>query len=327
MERPHPISSPHSHVTSHKPKRVSVCMVTYNHEPFIAQAIEGVLMQRAGCQVELVIGEDSSLDRTRSIVEKYAVSHPAVIVPLLSERNLGIQENLRRVLQACHGEYIAFCDGDDYWTDPQKLAIQIAVMDSEPDCALCCHNVEIVQAGRSPRSYWIAPPAGRCTYGDFLRNNFIPTVSVVARSRWIPREFPDWFFTYRCTDWDIFSHALRHGYARCINRTMAAYRLHPGGVFNGMDPIERVAWKIAHHEFMWSHIHGKHQSLRACIDEQQDILVRMLLEAGRDAEAKTWWRTNMVHMMKYARHWKLGFACLFPRLARAWIRVRTKQRS
>jgi len=299
-------------------------MVTYNHEPYLAQAIESVLMQKTDFPVELVIGEDCSQDGTRMIVEKYAALYPHIIVARLAENNLGVQKNLQGVLQLCRGEYLAWLDGDDYWTDPQKLAIQVAAMESEPDCALCCHNVEVEEIGRAARPYWISPPPKYITYSDFLRLNTIPSLSVMIRRKWLIHEFPDWFFTYRCTDWDVIAYALRHGNARCLDRTMAVYRINPAGVHSGMDPVERVVWKITHHEFMWANVYGKHPSLLAAIDEQKEILIKMLVETGRDAEARSWWHKDFWHMARYPRHWKLGVACLFPVLARRWLKIKAE---
>jgi hypothetical protein len=86
---------------------VSVAVITYNHEQFIAQAIESVLMQETEFVVELVIGEDCSTDGTRRIVQAYAGKYPNVIRALLPERNLGMAMNYEAVWQACRGKYIA----------------------------------------------------------------------------------------------------------------------------------------------------------------------------------------------------------------------------
>ena len=116
---------------------VSVAMVTYNHERWIAESIEGVLMQKTDFPIELVIAEDCSTDTTRSIVLAYQRQHPNVIRLLLPERNLGVQDNLQYLLAQCRGTYIAFCEGDDYWTDPAKLRKQVNLLNQNPECNLC----------------------------------------------------------------------------------------------------------------------------------------------------------------------------------------------
>lgn len=118
---------------------VSVIMATYNHESYVRNALEGVLMQKTDFPFELIIGEDFSLDGTRKIVEEYAKKYPEIIKPLYSGINLGMNKNYVRSLQAAKGKYIAFCEGDDYWTDSLKLQKQVDFMKSNPRCTLCYH--------------------------------------------------------------------------------------------------------------------------------------------------------------------------------------------
>ena len=105
--------------------KVSIAMVTYNHEKFIAKALDSVLMQRTDFDYEIVIGEDCSSDNTRNIVIEYKRRYPDNIVLFLNEKNLGMYGNCSQVFQACQGEYIAVLEGDDYWTSPDKLQKQV----------------------------------------------------------------------------------------------------------------------------------------------------------------------------------------------------------
>ena len=94
---------------------VSVVMVTYNHEPYIAQAIEGVVSQETDFPIELIIGEDCSRDRTREIVLDFQRRYPEIIRVLASKKNAGGLPNARRTALAARGRYMAFCEGDDWW--------------------------------------------------------------------------------------------------------------------------------------------------------------------------------------------------------------------
>ncbi len=107
---------------------VSVHMVTYNHEPWIAEAIEGVIMQETDFEYELVIGEDCSSDRTREICFEYQKKYPEKIRVMWSEKNLGCRKNGLRCRIREHGEIIALCEGDDFWTDPRKLQKQVELL-------------------------------------------------------------------------------------------------------------------------------------------------------------------------------------------------------
>jgi glycosyltransferase involved in cell wall biosynthesis len=115
---------------------VSVKMITYNHAPFITQAIEGVLKQKTNFPFELVIGEDCSTDGTRDIVVEYKKKYADIIQVLTSDKNVGAKKNSYRALKACRGKYIAFCEGDDYWQHPFKLQKQIDYMENNPECGL-----------------------------------------------------------------------------------------------------------------------------------------------------------------------------------------------
>ena len=121
---------------------VSVHMCTYNHESYIRQAIEGVMMQKTDFEFELVIGEDCSQDKTREICFEYQKKYPDKIRVLWWHENLrNIKHpgggNSRRVMAHCRGDFIAFCEGDDYWIDPLKLQKQVDVMRKYPNVGLC----------------------------------------------------------------------------------------------------------------------------------------------------------------------------------------------
>lgn len=122
---------------------VSVNMITYNHEPYIAQAIEGVVNQRANFTFELLIGEDCSTDNTRQIVLDYQKRYPNIIRVISSDINLGATSNLYQLMLECSGKYISFCEGDDYWIDPYKLQKQFDFMEAHQKCGLVHTDYDI----------------------------------------------------------------------------------------------------------------------------------------------------------------------------------------
>lgn len=119
---------------------VSVVTITYNHEPYIAKTIEGVLKQQADFPIEYIVAEDCSTDKTREICKEYAAKYPDVIRLICSEQNVGPKENERRAFAAARGKYIAFCEGDDYWTDPLKLQKQADFLESHLEYSACFHR-------------------------------------------------------------------------------------------------------------------------------------------------------------------------------------------
>lgn len=164
---------------------VSVEMITYNHEPYIAQAIEGVLMQKANFPIELIIGEDCSTDRTREIVLDYQKKYPDIIRVITSGHNIGMIKNGFRTTKACCGKYIAFCEGDDYWTDSLKLQKQVDFLEANPDYGLvhCAADILIQKENRLIK--WDKNNPGKIPQGyifeDLLIFNFIQTLTVCVR--------------------------------------------------------------------------------------------------------------------------------------------------
>lgn len=134
---------------------VSVSMITYNHEPYIRQAIEGVMMQKTDFEFELVIGEDASTDKTREICFEYQKRYPDKIRVLWWHENVSkLGGNGRRCRAHCRGEFIALCEGDDYWIDPLKLQKQVDVLRKHPDVAFCFCGARVFTESTGKTSCW-----------------------------------------------------------------------------------------------------------------------------------------------------------------------------
>ncbi len=120
--------------------RVSVFMMAYNHEPYIQQSIESIIFQKTDFDFDIVIGEDCSTDNTRDLIKRIAGEYPGKFVLLFHTINLGPHANQIAVFNACKGEYIAMCEGDDYWMDPYKLNNQTAYLNKHPGTGMVCTN-------------------------------------------------------------------------------------------------------------------------------------------------------------------------------------------
>ncbi len=152
---------------------VSVKTITYNQAPYIRRAIEGVLRQKTDFPFELVIGEDCSTDGTREIVFEYQEKYPDVIRVVTSDKNVGMKKNSLRTTRACRGDYVAFCEGDDYWHSPHKLQKQADYMQAHPDCGLVYSSFDVLHpaSGREIKDYikyrkWTMPE--NLSVRDFL---------------------------------------------------------------------------------------------------------------------------------------------------------------
>jgi len=250
--------------------RVSVALLTYNHERYIAQAIESVLAQR-GVELELIISEDCSTDGTRAIVDAYAARHPDIIRVVSDVRNVGMTRAFTRGIEAATGRYVALLDGDDYWTSPDKLQIQADYLDARPECAICFHNVTVVYEngrvaphlfhGPGPKQHLRRPmPKPVSTLADVAPANFMQTCSVMFR-RGLFGAFPSWFTDLAVADWPLHVLNAEHGAIGYIDDDMAVYRVHPGGIWSDSMALyrrrEQVAGIVELYRTLDRHLQGR----------------------------------------------------------------------
>lgn len=211
---------------------VSVCMITYNHELYIRDALDGVIMQRTNFKIELIIGEDSSNDETRKICEDYTDKYPELIQLLPSDRNLGMSQNGIRTLQSCKGKYIALLEGDDYWTDPFKLQKQVNFFEENPDYALCLHNVtELNDFSSTNRPIPNFKINTDLSIEDYILNNKTATCAILFRRSTLG-VLPTWFTQLPFGDLGLILILLKNSNrkARILVDNMAVYRVHGGGI-------------------------------------------------------------------------------------------------
>jgi glycosyltransferase involved in cell wall biosynthesis len=211
---------------------VSVSITAYNLEKLLPRAIDSVLKQQTNLPFEIVICDDCSKDSTLSIALSYQERHPNLIRVLEQSTNAGIQRNTYDTLEQCRGKYIAWLDADDYWTDPDKLNIQVAALESDPSLNICAHLVRWVTAdGEIAREIYPSVPPGRYGLAEILRHNFLPTPSVMFRNG-THRQLPSWYFEIKSlSDWPIWILSALSGDIILLDRVMADYMLTPGSSF------------------------------------------------------------------------------------------------
>lgn len=167
---------------------VSVWIITYNHEKYIAEALESVVMQKTSFDFEIVIGEDCSTDRTRSIIEEYQQKYPNLIVPVYHEINVGAMRNAYEfTLPLCKGQYIACLEGDDYWTDPLKLQKQVDFLEANEEYVMIFTNSIVkVEVGDSDtnfdRGLENINKSRSFSNVEIFNNWIVPTASVLFRN-------------------------------------------------------------------------------------------------------------------------------------------------
>jgi glycosyltransferase involved in cell wall biosynthesis len=222
---------------------VSIICVTYNHEKYLAQTLDSFLAQEVSFPLEIIVHDDASTDGTRAIIEEYARKHPS-IRPMYEEVNqysLGNDDFVNRMYAAAQGKYMALCEGDDFWTDPQKLQVQVDFLEKHPDYALCFHPVRMFfDDGSQPDViYPESHNADDFTAANLLRRNFIQSNSVMYRRR------PDLHIPAGIIPMDWYTHLYHAKFGKIgfIDRTMAAYRRHPGGIWWQSDKDLSAIWR------------------------------------------------------------------------------------
>ncbi len=129
---------------------VSVCMITYNHEKYISQALDSILCQKTNFKYEIVIGDDCSQDKTVSIINEYVKKYPDKIVLVARKENMGMTRNSYNIRCRAKGRYIAFLEGDDYWLDEHKLQKQFDFLETNENCSAICGRVLTVNESGHP---------------------------------------------------------------------------------------------------------------------------------------------------------------------------------
>lgn len=175
---------------------VSVRCITYNHEPYIAQALDGFLMQKTNFPFEVIVHDDASTDKTAEIIREYEKKFPKIIKPIYEKENQYSKHDgsLGRIVNsALKGKYVAMCEGDDYWIDENKLQMQVDFLEGNPEYGMCFSNAKIVD--KANLTSILIPGIKknrRITTQEIIKNGgmFVPTPSMIFK-REIWKNYPD----------------------------------------------------------------------------------------------------------------------------------------
>jgi glycosyltransferase involved in cell wall biosynthesis len=305
---------------------LSVAIVTYNHERYIAQAVDSVLAQRTSFPFEIVIGDDGSRDGTPQILQEYAGRYNHIRL-LLSPRNLGITQNYLATLSACRGSFVAMLDGDDYWSRPDKLETQLAFLERHPECMLCFHNVMKVFEDGSREPVAFCPPDQKpfSDLRDLLVANFIPTLGAMFR-RDPSACWPSWLHDQRVVDWPLHILNARRGPIAYLDAVMGVYRIHSGGDWSSMDRGERTTAIIRMYERLEESLDAAYGSqVRSLIATRYLELARFEQRRGNLGRARGHALRGLVlsPYNPYSERWQRRalFVDLFVPFLRRWWRV------
>ena len=229
--------------------KVTVRCATYNHEPYIKDALHGFLSQKTNFRYKIVVHDDASTDGTADIVADYAKRYPRLIFPILQKQNLRSRGISRKqfVDPLLEGPYVAICEGDDYWIARDKLQRQVDFLDQNPEYSMVFHSaIELNETCGTSKVFSVVE--NRQYLGEeFLRKWLIPTASVVYRKAMLRHDLYEGkpFFG----DIVLFLKLAAGGFVWGMSQEMSVYRRHPTGLTRtnkSMDPVHRID-RLLHH--------------------------------------------------------------------------------
>jgi glycosyltransferase involved in cell wall biosynthesis len=249
--------------------RASVFVLTHDHLEWIGQALDSALAQEAPFEFELLVADDFSTDGTRERVLEYAERYPQRIRTFLPDRNLGIAGIWLQAARQCRGEYVAILEGDDYWTSSDKLAKQVALLDSHPGWSTCFHRATLFFDDASRPSRPATPAFSKDVFDldDILRSCFIPFLTVVFR-RDVLATVPEWLFDYRWFDWLFHIWCARQGAIGFLDDDMAAYRVHAAGNWSARSRIAQLEEDLSVYGRLAEEMPGHRGLIERCVENR-----------------------------------------------------------
>ena len=224
---------------------VSVIVTTYNHEPYLAEALNATLSQECDFGVEIILGEDCSSDNTLGVCKTFADRYPNKITLITSTENVGWRENYRRCVEAARGKYIAFCDGDDYFLDTEHLAMQVATMEENPNIGLCYSRAERIDENGNLVGYFPAK-RGNTTLDTMLHDWCVENCTTLARREAVlayyatekPENHPEWL----TEDLPMWLYVAAHYEVSYLDQLTAVHRVFANSVSHSTSLAKRLAF-------------------------------------------------------------------------------------
>lgn len=227
---------------------VSIHCIAYNQEKYIREALDGFVMQKTNFPFVAIVHDDASTDNTASIIREYAEKYPDIIKPIFETENQYRKPGspLRKIMQhaidATGAKYVAYCEGDDYWTDPLKLQKQVDFLENNPDFTMCFNSIEVINEHTGSKYPLAKVDTREYSSNEIIESMILQTASVVIRkdilfSERYKKAKAD--SRFKSGDIILYLAAASIGRIYCIADFMSVYRINSGGVTNVMrkDPF------------------------------------------------------------------------------------------
>lgn len=223
--------------------KLSILLVTYNHEKYIRQALEALFKQVINGPLQLVIADDGSSDDTLNIIREFEGTDPRFTFKFLVDNgNLGITKNYQRGFSECDGEYIAVLEGDDYWVSPKKLSSQLEFLEQHWECSLCSVNYLVYEEDRSQFTPRVPVSSSYRIIGarDLIADNLVGNFSTCMYRKSALDALPPALFEMRSYDWIVNICVSRTSLIGFLEEPMSVYRLHSNGVWTQTSHINKL---------------------------------------------------------------------------------------
>lgn len=240
--------------------KVSVWMSAYNHQDYIEQCLDSVLNQKTNFEFDIVLGEDCSADRTREIVIDYKKKYPDKFKLYLPEKNIGMMAMDLATWRMCTGEYVALLNGDDYWTDENKLQTQVDFLESNPDAVMCFHKAKVMNETTGDSFESVFLESGNILPMESLLRGYSPIMTGTVMYRNV-LEIPEWFADLHCGDMPTFLLLAQKGNIKYIDRMMSVYRIHSNGHWQGDSTYNNIQKHLKFYRIMNEQLDYKYEHL------------------------------------------------------------------
>ena len=241
---------------------VSIFTLAYNHAPFIRQCLDGILMQKTTFLFELIVHDDASTDETADIIREYAARYPDIIKPVYETENQFSKSDADFHLPEPQGKYTAWCEGDDYWTDPLKLQKQVDFLETHPDYTICGGMCWIHKDGitEPPIEMKKISKGKTVTLQDYLDPHILYWLTVCYRNNSWKEERLDQF--KRGIDIICYAILLEQGKGFVLPDYFGVYRMHQGGIWAGNNYEQRLRFNEKYCYELVMHFGNKSKSIR-----------------------------------------------------------------
>ena len=227
--------------------KITIVITTYNQEKYIGQAIDGIIMQKTKFPFKILVSDDCSKDGTREILKRYKKKYPEKIEVIYNEKNSGAMDNFFNTLSKVKdSEYVALCDGDDFWTDENKLQEQIEFLDLNKDFNICFHKSRMFYENNEKEEKIIPQNVKEITVlEDLIKGNYVVANSVVYRWKFNNKNLLD-YIPRNIVPGDYYLHLLHaeDGKIKMIDKVMSAYRRHNKGIWWSEDNKDKEEFSL-----------------------------------------------------------------------------------